>query len=394
MKILVRRLAWITPSLLLGCQDPCLETGALCTIAGQGLAAYGGDGGPALKGYFYDPMDVIARPGTSELIVTDFNNHRLRRIKEDGTLETIVGDVLPGDGDAPNFTDREAPGAAGTTVALNHPVQAEFDPTTGLLVIPCWHNHKVRTWDPATGLVIVSAGDSGFDDGNGANAGFSGDGGPADDALMFFPNSVAFGADGSLYLVDQRNLRLRHIDAAETITTVAGDGTWGGGGDGGPAVAASFAFIDALTNLQPEPGGAVEADGDGRLYLADTFNHRIRRFDPATGGVETIAGTGEAGYGGDGGQALNAKLNAPRDLEFGPDGRLYVADTNNAVIRAIDLADGSIETVVGVGQSGLLEEGAPATATMISRAFGIDFGEDGALLIADTYNNRILRVTP
>ncbi len=389
-----------TVLLLSGCegeggpsQVECTESGTICTVAGVGQASFSGDGGPAYAAGLYWPMDVAPEPGTSRYAITDWNNHHVRLVDENGDITSIVGTDLPGDGPA-DLSDREEPGADGTAVALNHPVQVEWDEATGMLYLPNWHNHKVRTWDPATGKVLVVVADTGPDDGNGANAGFAGDEGPAEDALLFFPNSLAFDPSGNFYILDQKNLVVRQVDTNWTIHTVAGQQNILGSSSDGTAAGTQFAWVDALTNPQPEPGGAIESDDTGWVYIADTWNHRICRFDPSTSAVEIIAGTGTAGYSGDGGQAIDATLNSPRDLEIGPDGFLYVADTDNHAVRAIDLTTGAIETVAGTGQAGTGEEQVDALQSALNRPFGIDFDADGALMIADTWNHRVRRVTP
>ncbi|HEY0989933.1 MAG TPA: hypothetical protein VGD80_22845, partial [Kofleriaceae bacterium] len=131
----------------------------------------------------------------------------------------------------------------------------------------------------------------------------------------------------------------------------------------------------------------------GMLYIADTENNRIRKVDIQTGIIDTIAGTGQQGYSGDGGPATAAMLYHPRDLEIGPDGNLYVADTDNGRIRQIDLNTGSIQTVAGTGEHGLdRDDDRLATETRLNRPFGIDFDLAGNLYISDTLNSRILRV--
>jgi sugar lactone lactonase YvrE len=199
-------------------------------------------------------------------------------------------------------------------------------------------------------------------------------------------------ASGALYVVDARNLRVRRIgtDPNATIETVAGTGVVGASGDGGSPLAATFHFQEVSDN--PEPGGGIAMDGQGRLYVADSWNHRIRRIDLTADLIETVAGNGTAGFSGDGGPATAASLNYPRDVEFGPDGRLYIADTDNQRVRALDLATGVITTVAGNGGQGFFGDGAPPTGAMLNRPFGIAFDAAGSLYIADTFNNRIRKV--
>ena len=221
--------------------------------------------------------------------------------------------------------------------------------------------------------------------------GFSGDGGPASAAAFNFPKSLVREADGTLLVLDQRNFRIRRIDANgdRTITTVAGDGKAGFAGEGGSARTAQFRFE---AGNAPMPSGALAKGPDGLLYVADSLNHRIRRIDLANDRIDTVAGTGEAGFSGDGGPALAARLANPRDLAFGPDGRLYVADTDNHAVRAIDLAAGTITTAAGTGRQGAGAEGRRATETDLHKPWGIAVDGAGALYVADTENHRVLKV--
>ncbi len=351
------------------------DVGNICTFAGTGDAAWDGDGHDRLDSAFYWPMKMELSP-YGKPVVLDWNNHRVRMLQDDGTFTTIIGTIFPGDG-PDDQGDLTPPGADGDTVNLNHPTDAIYEPD-GTLMLIAWHNHKLRTWDPATGKVMVHCG---------SGAGFVGDNyEPADTAKLAMPNSGVYDAEGNLYIVDQKNQRIRVLTPDYTIATIAGDGTKGFAGDGGVATAANFSFP---TGAQPEPGGAIALGPDGNLYVADTENHRIRRIDLASGTVDTIAGTGTAGYSGDGGPALGATLNNPRDLEFDADGLLWVADTDNHVIRTIDLASGTVETAVGTGTQGFAGDGGPAVDAELYRPFGVDLDEDGNVYVADTYNHRI-----
>jgi DNA-binding beta-propeller fold protein YncE len=299
-------------------------------------------------------------------------------------VQTVLGwisPVFPGDG-GPGET---APGGAlGTEVQLNHPTDLAFDPD-GTLLVMAWHNHKLRKLDPSSLRVSIECG---------AGAGYRGDGGPAATALFRQPKALEVGPLGERYIIDQQNWRIRKIDAGGVINTIAGTGTQGDGssqGDGGPALMANL-NLEAGSN--PEPSGGLLLDGD-RLYFADTLANRIRVIDlaatPPT--IDTFAGTGATGLNGDGGPAVEATLYHPRDLELGPEGDIYVADTDNSVIRAINRADGTIRTVAGTGELGLNEEeGLPALETILRRPFGIEFDAAGNLFISDTINSRIVKV--
>jgi len=215
---------------------------------------------------------------------------------------------------------------------------------------------------------------------------------PASQALFKQPRSLVLGPQGERYIVDQQNFRIRRIDSQGIIDTIAGSGTQGDGsaqGDGGPAKAANLS-LEFGSN--PEPSGGIALAGN-KLYFSDTLANRVRVIDLDSGIIDAFAGTGEAGFSGDGGSAKEATLFHPQDLEIGPDGDVYVADTYNSVIRAISTSDGSIRTVAGTGEQGLdREEGKLATETRLYRPFGIDFDLEGNLFISDTRNSRILRV--
>ena len=207
-------------------------------------------------------------------------------------------------------------------------------------------------------------------------AGFSGDGGPAAQARINSPGGVALDGSGNLYIADTDNHRIRKIDVLGTISTVAGTGTAGFSGDAAAAAAAQL----------NSPRG-LDADEAGNLYIADTSNHRIRKIDVSTGNISTVAGTGTAGYGGDGAAATAAQLNFPRDVDVDREGNLYIADTNNHRIRRVDVSTGNISTVVGTGVAGDGGTGGLATAGQLNYPYDVLVTGSGALYIADTFNN-------
>ncbi len=377
--------------ILTGCADPCGEPGTTCTVLGTGSPGSKLGETDPLAAPLYGPMDVAIRHHAGDFFVGDWNNHQIKHV-EDGVLSVAIGTDFLGDGD-PDFEERIAPGVPGTTVALNHPTSLEWNPVTNRLLIPSWHNHRVREFNPETGNSLVVCANTAIDDGNGANAGFAGDGGPAADALMAFPNSITIDpTDGSFWLLAQKNARIRKVEADfSLIDTVAGTGAIGYEGDGGDALEATFNFWDP-EDLQPQPSGAIEYDGERYMYIADTSNHVIRVWDVIDGTIDTLPGTGEQTL--PGGECDAAALCFPRDVELGPDGRLWIADTDNHVIRSYDLATGEMTTVVGTFEMGNGEDGLPALETALNRPFGIDISDDGILLIADTYNHRIRQVIP
>ncbi len=370
----------------------CAAPSLVCTVSGTGSPGSDPRARLAVDSPLYGPMDVAAWGSADRFAIADWNNHKIRLV-EDGEVRTIVGTDFLGDGD-PAFQERVPPGVSGTEVALNHPTSLEWNPVTGRLLLPSWHNHRVREWDPETGNSLVVCADTDITDGNGANAGFSGDGGPAADALMAFPNSIAIHpTDGTFWVLPQGNNRLREVAGDfSLIDTVAGNGERGYAGDGGDPREAAFHFWYA-DDLQPEPAGAVEYDADrDRLYIADTVNHVIRVIDRAAGTIDTLPGTGVQTL--PGGACSPDALCFPRDVEVGPDGRVWIADEGNHVVRVHDPADSSLTTVVGTFEAGDGADGLPPLETALDRPYGIDITDDGVLLIADTYNHRIRRVTP
>ncbi len=211
--------------------------------------------------------------------------------------------------------------------------------------------------------------------------GFSGDGGRADAARLASAMSMAQDAQGNLYIADTRNHRVRRVSASSTISTVAGTGTQGFAGDGGPA---------AQAQLDSPSGVAVSTDGT--IYIADTRNHRIRQVD-GTGTIRTLAGTGGAGFSGDGGLAVAALLSSPQGLSPGLTGDLYLADTGNQRVRRIS-SSGTITTVAGDGGQGSSADGAQATAAHLDSPSAVVVRSDGSLLITDRRNDRVVVVLP
>ncbi|MEO8699427.1 MAG: hypothetical protein ABI867_05260 [Kofleriaceae bacterium] len=369
-------------------EDPCQEEGTACTWAGTGERGYNIENPTADRrdSKLYFPSDITFDP-QGRAYISDWNNHRIRRVEADQSLVDVVGTDYEGDG-PPEMEDRlplcAPPGARGTTVAMNHMTEAKFGPD-GLLYIAAWHNNKVRVYDPATDVVVSEAG-NGY--------GYAGDGDLACNAIFNQPKAIAFGPDGTQYILDQRNVRIRKIDPISgVISPFAGIGRLGNAGDGGQALDTEFGFETGTT---PRPSGAMVIEGN-YMYVADSLNNRIRRISFETGIIDCIAGSTEAGYDGDGGNALQAHFNFPADLELGPDGRLYVADRGNNAVRAINLTTGIVETVAGTGeQCSLLTEtcpdAVPAKELRLNEPYGIAFDHDGALYITDTHNDRILKV--
>ena len=231
--------------------------------------------------------------------------------------------------------------------------------------------YRVRKVD-ASGQVSTIAG-SGL-------PGFSGDGGPATSArLGDRVEGLAVDGDGNIYIADTGNYRIRKVDRSGIISTVAGTGAFRTGGDGGPAKIAGLTAI-----------GGLAVDAAGNLYVADTWDDRVRRID-ANGIISTVAGTGDAGRSGDAGPAVEARLDRPEGVAIGPSGDIYIADTDNHLVRRVD-ASGTITTIVGTGDRGYSGDGGPATEAALSEPRAVAVDSVGNVYIADSANGIVRRV--
>jgi sugar lactone lactonase YvrE len=295
--------------------------GRLIVIAGTGEGGFGGDGGPAIRALLHGPHD-LAFDAEGNLLIADTYNHRIRRIDRQGVITTVVGN-----GKAP-YSGYGAPAPKDT---LNNPQGVAVD-RAGNILIADTYNRVVRRLDRNGTLTVIA----------GSVAGLSGDGGPATEAQLNMPMAVTVGPDGGVYVSDAANSRVRRIKADGGIQTLAGfgggEGLGGAGfvGDGGPAEKAKL-FTPA----------DVKFDTEGNLYISDSGNNRIR---VVRGGVvTTVAGTGRAGFSGDGKEAAAAELNTPQKIAVAKDGSVFIADRGNQRVRKVD-ARGFITTVAGEGK--------------------------------------------
>ena len=339
-----------------------LAAAEIKTIAGTGSKDFGGDGGPALKAGVFQPFGLDIGPDGA-LYWAEYGSQVIRRMDLSTTnVSTYAGTAGKG-----GYKDGPAAQAQ-----FNQPHEIRFD-GAGHLYIADMTTQTIRKIDWRTNVVSTVAGTG--------KAGFSGDGGPATQAELSQPISVVLDRDGGFLICDIRNHRVRAVDAQGVIRTVAGTGEKKPTPDGAPV---------AGTPLNGPRTLALEATGNVIIVLRE--GHAVYRWNRQTNTLHHLAGVGQAGYSGDGGDAKLAKLSGPKGIAVGPDGDLYLADTESHTIRVIHLKTGVIETVVGDGQKGDGPEGDPKKCRL-NRPHGVFFDPQGNLYIGDTENHKVRKVT-
>ena len=343
-------------ALAFGAQTAGAQTNIISTVAGTGTAGFTGDGGPAGVAQLAIPIGVSITPDGGYLIADQANN-RVRRVSPGGRITTVAGSGPAG------FSGDNGPA---TSAQLNAPSGAAMS-ADGRILIADANNNRIRQVSPGGTITTVV--------GTGA-ATFNGDGIAASAAAVNFPFDVVFMPDGSYLIADVDNNRVRRVAAGGTISTVAGTGAEGAGGDGGPATAAQLA----------DPS-RVALTADGGFLIADVLNHRIRRVSLG-GTITTVAGTGTAGFSGDGGPATQAALNGPAGIAVTPGGDFLIGDRLNHRVRRVS-PDGTITTIAGTGTAADGGDGGPATQASLNTPFGLAVSGEGDYLIADALNHRV-----
>lgn len=427
-------------------------SGTISTFAGTGDDGDLGDGGPATAAHLSEPYAVAIDPA-GNVFIADAGNSTVRKVDSGGTITTVAGgrdvgnevsiarpralavdrsgNVYIADAWRDRVLRLDATGRVAVLVGLGRreidaPRDVALDASGNAYVI-VGGPHPVVKIDPH-GLVTPFAGSGG--------PGYSGDGGPAVNCQLLFPSAIATDDKGNVYIADYGNHRIRMVDIGGTIQTVAGTGTRGFSGDGGPATSAEF----------DSPAG-VAAGSDGAVYVADRRNNRIRRIDSAgivttvagngqSGGIEPgvpavraplrwpwtvdvdsagrvyipdpwsrrvymvdnagilriVAGNGELGAGGDGGPAANAALGRPEDVAVSDTDTLYIADAFSSLIRKVT-SDGIITTIAGTGSDGYNGDGSPATGHHLRFPTRVAAYTDRRVLVADVSNHRVRVLT-
>ena len=346
-----------------------VQTGQITTIAGTGQMGYSGDGAPATQARFNQPFlcEIDSRGG---LYVADALNHCIRHIDSKGMCSTVVGTGKKGySGD----------GGPANQATMNEPYAVVQDKGGNLYVVDRL-NAVVRRVDGRTHKISTLAGTG--------VKGFAGDGGPARAAQLREPNDCFLDDHDGLLIADVADWRIRRVDLQTgIISTFAGTGKptdrklAHSSGDGGPAARAVLAGARAVC-----------VDAKGNTYICEREGNVIRKVD-AAGTITTVAGTGAKGYSGDSGPPSQATLNGPKGLRCDSNGNLIIADCENHAIRRVDFASNSIVTVAG-GKRGTGGDGDAASRAGLNRPHGCIADKDGALIICDSENHRVRRVGP
>jgi trimeric autotransporter adhesin len=414
------------------------STGDISTIVGNHAFGFGGDGGAATSATLSNPFGLAVDSTTGNLWIADYWNNRIRLYTPSNkTINTVVGDGSVYDGSVatsaslyfPRSPALDANGNLYITDANNNRIR-EVDASTQVIStvvgngIPCAYPTlscgdngpatsasitipRTITVEPSGILLVSDAGDNRIrmvstggtittiaGSGNPCTTAIlpCGDGGPATSADITDPRGVVLDSSGNMYFVDPEDNRVKEVNTMGIITTFAGNGPDGNAptgcqngsytGDGGSAVSAT---LDCPLGL--------DIDSNNNLYIADTYNNVIRKIEASTGIITTIAGTGSAGYTGDGGPATSATLNSPDRVSVNGAGNFFISDSNNNVIRRVDGITQIIKTFAGNGKFGFAGDGGPALSASFALTIGVVVTPQGNLYVGDLYNNRIRKVT-
>ena len=336
-------------------------SGIISTIAGGATTGYG-DGGTALNAELTTPVWTV-KDAAGNLYISDAISNLIRKVNTSGTISTFAGTGTSGySGD----------GGPATAAQIYEPYSMDFDGFGNLFYCDIGANiiRKINS----SGIISTAVGIPSLTGGS-----YSGDGGPATACTLYEPLNLKIDRHNRIFICDRSNRRIRMVDTTGIITTIAGTGTSGYTGDGGPATAAEIASPHGIT-----------FDNSGNLYFCDASRCVVRKIN-TSGIISTIAGSGTWGYSGDGGPATNAQLAFPSALTIDSAGNIYVSDGSNSCIRKID-ATGNINTVIGTGVAGFSGDGGLASAAKLNLSYGINLDNAGNMYIADWGNHRIRKV--
>ena len=331
----------------------------ISTYAGTGVRGFSGDGGPATAAQLNDPFGVVRGPDGA-IWFCEYSGQHIRKITADGRIHTVVGSGQTGYG---------GDGGPALMASLNKPHELRFD-QAGNLYIADMMNHVIRRVDGKTQVITTFAGTG--------RPGYSGDGGPANQAQLKQPHSIQFGPDGNLYVCDIGNHVIRRVDLKNgTISTFAGTGKPGDTQDGSP-----------LRGTPLRGPRSIDFDRQGNLWLVTREGNQVFKLDLKAGRFFHIAGTGQKGFGGNGGPAKVATLSGPKGIAVGSDGNVWLADTESHTVRRINATTDQLELMAGTGEKGDGPDGDPSTCKM-ARLHGVFVDGDGSIVIGDSENHRI-----
>lgn len=332
----------------------------ITTFAGTGTLGYSGDGGPATAAQINDPYGVVRGPDGA-IWFCEHNGHRIRRVAPDGTISTIAG------GPERGYTGDGGPAKDAT---LDLPHELRFD-AAGNIFIADTGNNAVRRIDAKTGIITTVAGGK-------QQRGYTGDGGPAAAATLRGPHSIQFDGKGTLYICDVGNHVIRTVDPKTgIIVTFAGTGKPGPTPDGSPIAGTP------LNNPR-----SLDVDREGNLWLVTREGNQVLKFDLKAGVIRHIAGTGAAGFTGNGGPARLATLSGPKGIALDAAGNAWLADTESHTVRMIEAKTGNIELIAGTGAVGNGGDGDPLACAM-NRLHGVFADADGSVFIGDSEAHRV-----
>lgn len=347
---------------LLGCVLVSASAGAApaaTVIAGSGVPGHDGDGAKATEAKLNSPFGLVRGPDGA-IWFCEFDGQVVRRIAPDGTITTVAGT---------GRTGHTGDGGPAKEATFNQPHELRFD-RAGNLFIADTGNHAIRRLDAKSRVITTFAGTG--------KPGYSGDGGPSSHAELKSPISLQFSPAGDLFLCDIGNHVIRRVDAKTGVIT-----TFAGTGKAGPTPDVSH-----ITGTPLNGPRSLDFDATGNLWLATREGNQVFRFDLAKGVIRHVAGNGKTGFTGNGGPAKDATLSGPKGIAVGPNGDVFLADTENNTIRKLDAQRGTLELVVGTGEKGDGPEGDPLKCRL-TRPHGIFVDQDGTLFIGDSGNHRV-----
>jgi streptogramin lyase len=337
-----------------------LSAASVSTFAGTGEKGYSGDGGPATSATMDNPFGVVRGPDGA-IWYCEYTGQRIRRVDKDGKITLIAGTGKAGySGD----------GGPATAATFNLPHELRFGPKRGNLFIVDMQNHAVRKIDAKTGVITTVVGTG--------KPGYSGDGGPADQALLRNPHSIQFDANGDLFICDIGNNVIRKVDMkTKRISTIAGTGKSGVTPDGAP--------VKGTPLKGPR---SIDFDAAGNLWVCTREGNQVFKLDLKHDKITHIAGTGKKGFTGNGGPAKLATLSGPKGVAVDAQGNAWLVDTESHSIRMVDAKTGNLELMIGTGAKHDGPDGDPLKCGL-ARPHGIWVDKDGSVFVGDSENHRL-----